>query len=146
MLQLIEHIIRISSKRDRTEINSALVDAMRDMFDPSALAVYRCYPCTRDTIVFACAGLGPAGLFSYNAYLPERRHCHPIDHDPLLQRCQDLPGAADHQRVGGLAYPALTQPAAALRRCAAACFTPMRCFQRLRRCQPSGQTPDGTAV
>ena len=88
MLQLIEHIIRISSKRDRTEINSALVDAMRDMFDPSALTVYRCYPCTRDTIVFACAGLGPAGQFSYNAYLPERRHCHPIDHDPLLQRCQ----------------------------------------------------------
>jgi diguanylate cyclase (GGDEF)-like protein len=88
MLQLIEHIIRISSKRDRTEINSALVDAMRDMFDPSALTVYRCYPCTQDTIVFACAGLGPAGQFSYNAYLPERRHCHPIDHDPLLQRCQ----------------------------------------------------------
>ncbi len=88
MLQLIEHIIRISSKRDRTEINSTLVDAMRDMFDPSALTVYRCYPCAQDTIVFACAGLGPAGQFSYNAYLPERRHCHPIDHDPLLQRCQ----------------------------------------------------------
>jgi hypothetical protein len=63
MLQLIEHIIRISSKRDRTEINSALVDAMRDMFDPSALTVYRCYPCTRDTIVFACAGLGPPDSF-----------------------------------------------------------------------------------
>ena len=29
MLQLIEHIIRISSKRDRSEINSALVDAVR---------------------------------------------------------------------------------------------------------------------
>ena len=32
MLQLIEHIIRISSKRDRTEINAALVDAMQDLF------------------------------------------------------------------------------------------------------------------
>lgn len=88
MLQLIEHIIRISSKRDRTEINAALVDAMQDLFSPSAFAVYRCYPAQKKSIVFSCAGLGPAGQFSHNAYLPERRHCQPIDHDPLLQRCQ----------------------------------------------------------
>ncbi len=88
MLQLIEHIIRISSKRDRTEINAALVDAMQDLFSPSAFAVYRCYPAQKKSIVFSCAGLGPAGQFSHNAYLPERRHCQPIDHDPLLRRCQ----------------------------------------------------------
>ena len=112
MLQLIEHIIRISSKRDRTEINSALVDAMRDMFEPSALAVFRCYPCTRDTIVFACAGLGPAGQFSHNAYLPERRYCHPIDHDPLLQRCQKEQGIVRETLADGadrLVFPVIRQ-------------------------------------
>ena len=57
MLQLIEHIIRISSKRDRSEINSALVDAVRDIFDPPAMAVHRCYQGAGDTIVFTCAGL-----------------------------------------------------------------------------------------
>lgn len=87
MLQLIEHIIRISAKRDRTEINEALVDAMQDLFSPPAFAVYRCYPAFKQAIVFSCAGFGPAGHFSHNAYLPERRHCQPIDHDPLLRRC-----------------------------------------------------------
>ena len=89
MLQLIEHIIRISSKRDRTEINSAMVDAMQDMFAPSALTLYRCYPCAGCTIVFACAGLESGKPFSHNAYLPERRYCHPIDHDLLMLRCQN---------------------------------------------------------
>ena len=103
MLQLIEHIIRISSKRDRTEINAALVDAMQDLFNPPAFAVYRCYPAQKKSIVFSCAGLGPAGQFSHNAYLPEPRHCQPIDHDPLMLRCQTervivletLPGGSD---------------------------------------------------
>jgi diguanylate cyclase (GGDEF)-like protein len=89
MLQLIEHIIRISSKRDRTEITTALVDAMQDIFDPPAFAVYRCYPGLKQAIVFRCAGLDAGGRFSHNAYLPERRHCQPIDHDPLLLRCQN---------------------------------------------------------
>jgi len=88
MLQLLEHIIRISSKRDRTEITTALVDAMQDIFDPPAFAVYRCYPGLKQSIVFRCAGLDAGGRFSHNAYLPERRHCRPIDHNPLLLRCQ----------------------------------------------------------
>lgn len=86
--QLLEHIIRISSKRDRTETNSALVEAMRDNFALTRLAVFRCYPAARGTVVFSCAGLGPDGAFSHNAYLPERRHCRPIADDPLLQRCE----------------------------------------------------------
>ena len=103
MLQLIEHIIRISSKRDRTEITAALVDAMQDLFNPPAFAVYRCYPGLKQSIVFRCAGLDASGTFTHNAYLPERRHCQPIDHDPLLLRCQTervivletLPGGSD---------------------------------------------------
>ena len=87
MLQLIEHIIRISSKRDRTEINSALVDAMQHIFAPSALTVYRCYPCAGCMIIFACAGLESGRQFSHNAYLPERSYCRPIEDHPLLQRC-----------------------------------------------------------
>ncbi len=101
MLQLIEHIIRIASRRDRTEINSALVDAMRDVFDPAALAVHRCYPAAGSMIVFTCAGLGPGGQFSHNAYLPERRYCEPIDHDPLLQCCQDERAIVREARADG---------------------------------------------
>ena len=101
MLQLIEHIIRIASRRDRTEINSALVDAMRDVFDPAALAAHRCYPAAGSMIVFTCAGLGPGGQFSHNAYLPERRYCEPIDHDPLLQCCQDERAIVREARADG---------------------------------------------
>ncbi len=101
MLQLIEHIIRIASRRDRTEINSALVDAMRDVFDPAALAVHRCYPAAGSMIVFTCAGLGPGGQFSHSAYLPERRYCEPIDHDPLLQRCQKAQTIVREARADG---------------------------------------------
>ena len=68
MLQLIGHIIRISSKCDRTEINAALVDAMQDLFSPSGFAVYRCYPAQKQSIVFSCAGLRPAGQFSLLDY------------------------------------------------------------------------------
>jgi hypothetical protein len=74
MLQLIEHIIRISSKRDRTEINSALVDAMRDMFDPSALGRVSLLPLHPRYDRLRLRRSRPAGQFSYNAYLPERRH------------------------------------------------------------------------
>lgn len=88
MLQLVQHIIRIAARHDRTEVNSALVEAMRDIFGISGVTVYRCYPVTGNTIVFACAGLGSAGPFAHNAYLPERRYCHPIDHDLMLQQCQ----------------------------------------------------------
>lgn len=112
MLQLIEHIIRISSRRDHTEINSALVDAMRDIFDPVALAIHRCYAASGSTIVFTCAGLGPGGPFSQNAYLPERRHCRPIDHDPLLRRCQDeraMVRAAPASRADRLVFPVIRQ-------------------------------------
>ncbi len=89
MLQLIEHIIRISSKRDRTEINAALVEATQGLFAPPAFNVYRCFPGQKKWIVFSCAGFDAAGQFWRNAYLPERRHCRPIDHDPLLRRCQE---------------------------------------------------------
>ncbi len=102
MLQLIEHIIRISSKRDRTEITAALVDAMQDIFNPPAFAVYRCYPGLRQAIVFRCAGLDSSGRFSHNAYLPERRHCHPIDHDSLLLRCQREGAIVREASAGGL--------------------------------------------
>jgi len=102
MLQLIEHIIRISSKRDRTEITAALVDAMQDLFNPPTFAVYRCYPGLKQSIVFRCAGLDASGRFTHNAYLPERRHCHPIDQDPLLLRCQNEGGIVRETLASGL--------------------------------------------
>ena len=89
MLQLIDHIVRTSARRDRTEINRALVEAVVDLFSPVALRVYRCFTGTRQTMTFDCAGLTADGqVYIRNAYLPERRFCRPIEHDVLLKRCQ----------------------------------------------------------
>lgn len=88
MLELISHVIKISAHRDRTEINSAMVDALLDLFKPQQLTIYRCYAGNKQTMVFACAGHGPEGNFLRNAYLPEHQHCYPIEHDALLLRCR----------------------------------------------------------
>lgn len=88
MLNLISHIVRTSAMRDRTDVNSALVDAMQDLFHPLALTIYRCFASDRKTMVFACAGIRGNTIFSRNAYLPDRRYCHSIEADPLLRRCR----------------------------------------------------------
>ena len=88
MLELISHIIRTSALRDRTEVNVALIETLGELFHPSALTIYRCFASGRKTVVFACAGIGPDGLYSRNAYLPDQRHCQPIQADPLLLRCK----------------------------------------------------------
>jgi diguanylate cyclase (GGDEF)-like protein len=88
MLELISHIVKISARRDRTEINSAMVDALQDLFRPEQITIYRCYASKRKTVVFACAGFGAQGRFLRNAYLPDQRFCRLIERDPLLQRCR----------------------------------------------------------
>lgn len=103
MLRLIDHIVRTSAQRDRTEINDAVVYALTDLFSPSSLTIYRAFPQPRRTMVFACAGIGPEGRFVRNAYLPDASYCRAIDADPLLQRAQAqltatreiLPGGAN---------------------------------------------------
>lgn len=87
MLDLISHVVKISARRDRTEINSAMVDALLALFHPQRINIYRCYVGRKKTVVFACAGLGPQGQFLRNAYLPDHSYCQPIEHDPLLNRC-----------------------------------------------------------
>ena len=88
MLELISHVVKISARRDRTEINSAMVDALLDLFRPQRLTIYRCYAGKKKTVIFACAGSGPEGQFLRNAYLPEQQYCHSIERDPLLNRCR----------------------------------------------------------
>lgn len=88
MLNLISHIVKLSSFRDRTEINAAMVDALAQLFHPQNLTIYRCYTSKRKTIIFSCAGLGPEGRFVHNAYLPDHRYCFPIERDRLLNRCR----------------------------------------------------------
>src|SRR6185369_1212680 len=87
MLRLIDHIVRISARRDRTEINSAMVDALRDLFTPRRLTLYRCYAGSKRTVLFACAGYGETGQYLRNAYLPDHHHCEQLEHDPLHLRC-----------------------------------------------------------
>lgn len=88
MLELISHIIRISARRDRTEINGAMVDALRELFRPCGITLYRCYTGQRKAVVFPCAGVNQEGMFVLNAYLPDRKRCFTIDGDPLLYRCR----------------------------------------------------------
>ena len=88
MLELISHVVQISARRDRTEINSAMVDALLDLFHPQRLTIFRCYAGGKKTVLFACAGAGPNGQFLRNAYLPDRDYCLAIERDPLLNRCR----------------------------------------------------------
>lgn len=88
MLELISHVVHISSCRDRTEINSAMVDALRHLFHPQNLTIFRCYTGAKKPMVYACASFGPAGKTLHNAYLPEKKYCSPLERDPLLQRCR----------------------------------------------------------
>lgn len=88
MLELISHIVQISSRRDRTEINSSMVDALRQLFHPQNLTIYRCYTGARKPMVYACASHGPKGKALRNAYLPDKKYCSPLERDPLLLRCR----------------------------------------------------------
>ncbi len=87
MLQLIRNVVLTSARRDRTEINQALVEAMDEIFHPLALSIHRCYLNDSAVIIFDCAGVGPDGHYCRNAYLPDRRYCRSIKDDPLLARC-----------------------------------------------------------
>lgn len=88
MLDLTRHIIRISATRDKTEANAAMVATVQDLFQPLALSVGRCFTRDQKTLVFTCAGIGPRGAFSHNAYLPQPAYCRPLDEDPFMQQCQ----------------------------------------------------------
>ncbi|MBI4985892.1 MAG: GGDEF domain-containing protein [Rhodocyclales bacterium] len=100
-LQLLGHILRMSSRRDRTEINSELVDAVADMFNPLALTVHRCYADDDTAVVFDCAGIVDNEKYCRNAYLPDQRFCTPIERDPLLLRCRrDLGLVLDNCAAG----------------------------------------------
>ena len=59
MLELISHVVQISSRRDRTEINSAMVDALYQLFHPRRLSIFRCYTGTKKPMLYACASQGP---------------------------------------------------------------------------------------
>jgi len=86
-LRLLGHILRISARRDRTEINVELVEAMDDLFRPRSLKIFRCYIGDEHDSVYDCAGIGANGVYLRNAYLPDLEHCAPVDSDPLLLRC-----------------------------------------------------------
>jgi diguanylate cyclase (GGDEF)-like protein len=101
LLQLIDHIVRTSSRRDRTEINVAVLEAMEDLFHPLSLTIYRAFLGTERTMVFACAGVSKAGRYVRNAYLPETDYCQPIDFDPLLQRSQSENAAVLERQADG---------------------------------------------
>jgi len=104
-IQLLAHILRISSRRDRTEINAELLEALADLFQPTAVRVMRCYANDEQGQVFHVAGYSATDRYCRNAYLPEERYCEPIDDDPLLGECwrtlsmQNAPGPQNGIRL-----------------------------------------------
>ncbi|HQC79583.1 MAG TPA: GGDEF domain-containing protein [Accumulibacter sp.] len=88
MLRLIGHVIRTSCQRDRTEINTVLIEALADLFQPLAIAIFRVFTSRKQTVVFACAESGAQGRYVRNAYRPDTAYCRPIHTDAVLQRCQ----------------------------------------------------------
>lgn len=86
MLELMRHIVTISSLRDRTEINGALVGTLKTLFGSQSIVLYRCYP-AKECMVFACAGTESGKIFTHNAYVPNLRYCKPIHEDQQLAQC-----------------------------------------------------------
>ncbi len=86
MLELMRYIVDISSYRDRTEINAALIKALKDLLKPASLTLYRAYP-AKEKMIFACAGVENNAIFSHNAYVPKLRYCKPANDDPLIEEC-----------------------------------------------------------
>ncbi len=89
MLQLIDHIVFISACRDRSEVNRAMLQAIRDLFEPYSATIYRCFASAQQTVAFKCSGIGAGGDYQRNAYLPEDRYCVSLDSNPGLLYCQD---------------------------------------------------------
>jgi diguanylate cyclase (GGDEF)-like protein len=102
ILELLGHILRMSSRRDRTEINIEMLEAMEDLFHPGTLTLYRCYENETSTTLFKCAGFGNGDRFCRNAYLPDPRFCTPIDVDPFLRRCRQENSLIRHNVSPGL--------------------------------------------
>jgi diguanylate cyclase (GGDEF)-like protein len=101
MIDLISHVVKISSCRDRTEINAAVVDTLVNLFHPLAVTIHRCYASKKKTILFSCASYGPNGRIIRNAYLPDHQHCRLIERDPLLNQCRkELSAVLDFQEDG----------------------------------------------
>ncbi|RIX46809.1 MAG: GGDEF domain-containing protein [Rhodocyclales bacterium GT-UBC] len=101
MIDLISHIVKISSCRDRTEINAAVVDTLVSLFHPLSVTIFRCYSSKKKTILFACASYRAEARIIRNAYLPDHQHCRPIERDPLLNRCRkELSAVLDVQEDG----------------------------------------------
>jgi diguanylate cyclase (GGDEF)-like protein len=94
-IRLLSHIQRIASRRDRSEINAELVDAMDDMFHPRSLAIHRCYADEHSAVVFNCAGIADQVKYCRNAYLPNPQYCVSIELDQMLSRCH---------REGGMVF------------------------------------------
>lgn len=88
MLPLLRHVIQTSARRDRTELNDALLDAFEELFQPLAVAIHRCYGSDNDLIMFTCAGLDATQRYVRNAYLPDREFCQKVATDPLLDQCR----------------------------------------------------------
>jgi diguanylate cyclase (GGDEF)-like protein len=91
MIPLIEHILSISARRDRTEVSEALLDGLEEMALPylRSLEIYRVFAGVNKTTVFACSGIGADGRHVRNAYLPEAEFCFNIQEMPLLRRAQE---------------------------------------------------------
>ena len=91
MLELIEHILGISARRDRTEVSEALLDGLEAIGRGyvQSMTIYRVFQGINRTIVFDCAGLGPKGRYLSNAYLPDSALCANIETMPLLLRAKE---------------------------------------------------------
>ncbi len=86
MLELMRYIVDISSYRDRTQINAALIKALRALLAPESVTLYRAYA-AKEKMIFACAGIENNEVFSHNAYVPKLRYCKPAADDSLIAEC-----------------------------------------------------------
>lgn len=103
MLSLLEHILSISARRDRTEVSEALLDGLEAMAMPylRSLRIFRIFAGVSRTTLFESAVISSEGRQVRNSYLPEAEHCFNIELDPLLRQTRERGFAASERMPDG---------------------------------------------
>jgi diguanylate cyclase (GGDEF)-like protein len=84
MQRLIDHIVRLSALRNRTDLAVAFVTALADLFQPRSAQFLKRLHKGRVDLLFPCAISDAHGCRHHDAYLPDTRFCRPVLRDPLI--------------------------------------------------------------
>jgi diguanylate cyclase (GGDEF)-like protein len=84
MQRLIDHIVRLSALRNRTDLAATFVSTVTDLFAARSVHFLRRLHKGRVDLLFPCATRDALGCRIFDAYMPDTRHCRAVTQDPLI--------------------------------------------------------------